>query len=119
MYGKHWGDRIGSVAHQTSKERRFNKKEILPATEDIITLQKYQNEQVMKKMKALSQEMNKKKLEGTCFFVLSKVQTFNFRRGNETAKMQKSKYLERANWKLGNREIYESLDKMERELAQR
>ena len=35
LYAKNWSCKIGSLAHQTSNEKRFNKKEILPVMEDL------------------------------------------------------------------------------------
>jgi len=119
LYESTWSDRIGSVAHQTARERQFNTKEVLPATDDIMILQAYQDEQIKENMKLLSKETSMNNWKELAYFVLSKVQTFNFRRGNETAKMQLKKYLDRANWKEGNMEIYNSLDKLEKELAKR
>ena len=40
---------------------------------------------------------------------------FNFRRGNECAAMQVQKYQERADWKAGNLEMYNSLKRFESE----
>ena len=91
----------------------------MPATDDIMILQAYQDEQIKENMKLLSKETSMNNWKELAYFVLSKVQTFNFRRGNETAKMQLKKYLDRANWKEGNMEIYNSLDKLEKELANR
>lgn len=36
-----WTEKIPSIAHQTTKEKRFNKKDMLSVTEDVISLQKF------------------------------------------------------------------------------
>jgi hypothetical protein len=59
MYQKQLSDKIGSIAYQTSKERKFNRKKILQATDDIMCLQKFQNEKIIKKTEKLSTEMNR------------------------------------------------------------
>lgn len=36
-----WIEKISSIAHQTTKQKRFNKKDMLSVTEDVISLQKF------------------------------------------------------------------------------
>ena len=38
---------IGSLANQTTNEKRFNKKEMLPGTEDLQKLQKYLDNEIV------------------------------------------------------------------------
>ena len=91
----------------------------MPATEDIIRLQKFQDEEMIKETEKLLMHINRENWNELAMFVLNKIQTFNFRRGNEAAKMLISKYMEKADWNLANKEIYSSLSTIERELAQR
>ncbi|XP_063400627.1 uncharacterized protein LOC134685111 isoform X2 [Mytilus trossulus] len=114
-----WTDKIGSQAHQSSKERTFNKKEVLPLTQDIMKLATHQNAKIPEKMKELSEEKTIVNWKELAYLVLSKIQAFNFRRGNETSKMQLIKYSNRADWRGGNEELYKSLSAVERELAKK
>uniref|UniRef100_A0A8W8KG44 Uncharacterized protein n=1 Tax=Magallana gigas TaxID=29159 RepID=A0A8W8KG44_MAGGI len=36
-----WTEKISSIAHQITKQKRFNKKDMLSVTEDVISLQKF------------------------------------------------------------------------------
>lgn len=117
LYSTQWSSKIGSIAHQTSVERRFNKKQLLPLTEDLVKIQSFLDKNIEKAGKELSDDPGKQNWREFANYLLTKVTMFNFRRGNECAAMQVEKFLNRADWKAGNTEIYSSLNKFESELA--
>lgn len=119
LYDKTWSAKIGSLAHQTSVEKKFNKKQMLPVTEDVQKLQKHLDTAIEEECKELASEPSKKKWKAFAYLLLTKVTLFNFRRGNEVAAMQVKKFQERYDWKTGNQEIYKSLTGFEQELAKR
>lgn len=119
LYTKNWSSKIGSIAHQTSVENCFNKKEMLPLTKDLLKVQAYLDKQITEQSELLNAEPNKKNWRIFAFLLLSKLTMFNFRRGNECAAMQVTKFQQRDDWKSGNHEIYESLSSFEQELAKK
>jgi hypothetical protein len=100
-------------------ERRFNKKQLLPLTEDLVKLQTFLDKKMKDAEKDLLSEPGKQNWRAFANYLLTKITLFNFRRGNECAAMQVTKYLERADWRTGNTEIYNSLNKLECELAKK
>lgn len=119
LYGKNWSGKIGSLAHQTTIEKRFNKKEMLPVTEDLQKLQKYLDNEIGIESQLLASEPSKHNWKDLAFLLLTKITLFNFRRGNECAAMQVKKFQQRDDWRSGNQEIYQSLTSFEQELAKR
>ena len=67
--------------------------------------------------KQLRDNTEKKTWREFANYLLTKVTMFNFRRGNECAAMQLDKFIQRADWRAGNAEIYNSLNKFESQLA--
>ena len=61
LYAKNWSSKIGSLAHQTTNEKRFNKKEMLPVTEDLQKLQKYLDNEIGIESHELASEPSKNK----------------------------------------------------------
>ena len=109
------------AALQVSLQKRgiFNKKDMLPITQDLVKLQNFCDRMI--------KEYSETLLKNKCYqfwrklanITLCKVQLFNFRRGNECSKMLKIKYDKSADRRQCNEEIFKCLDKVERELAKR
>ena len=53
LYSTEWKDVIGSIACQTTKERRYNKKDMLPLTEDLVKLRRYCDKMIIKQSNLL------------------------------------------------------------------
>lgn len=119
LYKVEWTDRISSIPHQTTKERRFNKKDMLPVTEDLIKIQIFLEMKIKECTEMLKQETSLTNWKNLAKVCLVKVQTFNFRQGNESSKMLVETYKKRAKWRECNTEIFQTLDKLERELGKR
>lgn len=118
LYSKQWSSKIGSIAHQTSVEI-FNKKQLLPLTDDIVKIQSYLDNNIKEVGQELSKEPGRQKWRAFANVMLTKITLFNFRRGNECAAMQVQTFVNRANWKEGNADIYSSLNSFEGELAKK
>lgn len=114
-----WTEKVSSIAHQTTKEKRFNKKDMLPVTEDLISLQKFLDTKLREYTTLLNTEKTISNWRNFAKILLCKVQSFNFRRGNEASKMLLAKFLERANWRQCNSEIVNTLQTFEQEIAKR
>lgn len=119
LYSTQWKTSINSIAHQTSVEKRFNKKDALPLTEDVQKVQQHLDKEIAMKGKRLIKSPSTQNWQEFAKVLLTKLTLFNFRRGNECAAMQVVKFQQRNNWKLDNQEIYQSLQSFEQELAQR
>ena len=62
LYAKNWASKIGSLAHQTTNEKRFNKKEMLPVTEG----RNFKNTWTMKlELKVMSWHLSLRRTSGT------------------------------------------------------
>ena len=119
LYTTQWKSKIGSIAHQTSAEKKFNKKVALPLTEDVQKVQQHLDKEIVKLGNMLQKSPCPQTWQEFAKVILTKLTLFNFRRGNECAAMQVAKFQQRNDWKLDNQEIYQSLQSFEQELAQR
>ena len=119
LFNMEWTDKISSAAFQTSKERNFNKKEILPVTADLVKFQKYLSNEVPRALIELEETKSYQAWQKLAHLVMTKMQAFNFRRGNECSRMLVETYQNRASWKTGNEELANSLDKLESHLLQK
>lgn len=119
LYSTQWSAKIGSLAHQTAVEKKFNKKIALPLTEDLQKVQRFLDTEIVKQDEMLQSNPSAKTWKEFAKVLLTKLTLFNFRRGNECSAMQITKFLQRDDWRSGNQEIYKSLSSFERELAQR
>ncbi|KAJ8321044.1 hypothetical protein KUTeg_002631 [Tegillarca granosa] len=119
MYTKNWSGKIGSLAHQTSVEDKFNKKEMLPLTKDLSKLQNYLDNEMPTQCQLVEKCPTKENWRILSYILLTKLTLFNFRRGNEVAAMQITKFNERGDWRGSNEEIYQSLSNFEQALAKR
>ncbi|KAJ8300368.1 hypothetical protein KUTeg_021887 [Tegillarca granosa] len=119
MYTKNWSSKIGSLAHQTSVEDKFNKKDMLPLTKDLSKLQNYLDNEMPTQCELVEKCPTKENWRILSYILLTKLTLFNFRRGNEVAAMQITKFNERGDWRGSNEEIYQSLSNFEQALAKR
>jgi len=117
LYSTQWSHKIGSIAHQTSVERKFNKKQVLPLTADLVKIQSFLDKNIERVGNQLRDNPEKKTWREFANYLLTKVTMFNFRRGNECAAMQLDTFIQRADWRAGNADIYNSLNKFESQLA--
>ncbi|XP_060587044.1 uncharacterized protein LOC132742612 isoform X2 [Ruditapes philippinarum] len=119
LYTSQWKSKIGSIAHQTSAEKKFNRKTALPLTEDLKKMQQHLDKEIVERGNKLQKFPCSQTWKEFAKVLLTKLTLFNFRRGNECAAMQVAKFQQRNDWKLDNQEIYQSLQRFEQELAQR
>lgn len=95
LYASQWKSKIGSIAYQTSAEKKFNKKIALPLTEDLQKVQKHFDKTIVKLGNALQKSPCAQIWQDFAKVLLTKLTLFNFRRGNECAAMQVAKFQQR------------------------
>ena len=113
-------DLISTVALKTLSDKKYNRPEVLPLTEDLVKLKIYEE----KLLRELTSELQTKQDYNTyrrlLEVVLSRITIFNKRRGGEASSLLLSAYTEPAQWhKTANTEILNSLQPLERKLFQR
>jgi len=116
LHEKEMVDKITSAARQTLKERKFNQKELLPLTKDLVRLAKYQDEEIGRLSATLGMYPTVEDWKELAYVILSKVISFNKRRGDEAAKLMVESYKNRSDWRQCNTEIADSLPAVEKHL---
>ena len=119
LFDTEWTDAVASSAHQSASERRFNKKDLLPVTKDLVKLKAYHSTMIPKCIVALEEEPIMTNWQNLARVVLSSLILFNKRRGEEPAKMLLKKYEDRADWRQANEELTESLKPVEKILMKK
>lgn len=120
LYDLEWNKRISKCALATLSQRKTNAPQLLPLTQDLVTLQSYQ----LRTMNELGQQLNScpsaeiwMKLAKVA---LSRLIVFNKRRGGEAACMHLSSYISRPNWRAPSTEEFKAnLSGIERKLCDR
>lgn len=111
-----WNHYVSQRARTNLEENKWNKKEMIPLTEDVILLQKY-----LKSIEENAQEKLKEGPDTKAFImlsesILSQIILFNRRRQGEAAKMLLETY-EMKNTEALNDDVMQCLSKLERDLS--
>ena len=113
-------DKVSCVALGALRQRKYNKPEVLPLTEDLLTLKSYQQKLLKQLTEQLEQNHAYDTYRQLLEVVLSRLIIFNKRRGGEAARLLLSSYTERPNWhQTANSEILQSLQPLERKIFER
>lgn len=119
VYDGEWTCRVSKIALATLKERKYNKPELLPLTQDTVKLEKFLTEQIKTladEIIASSYQNWRRLLECT----MTKLITFNKRRPGEVGKLLLEAYLNKPNWKEHmNLEVHSALNAFEKKLCER
>ncbi|KAL3875691.1 hypothetical protein ACJMK2_033619, partial [Sinanodonta woodiana] len=113
-----WSNRVSSTAHATLKTNKFNKKDILLLTSDLVMLKLYldkQMEDLIKTMKTNVYPVWRQLAETT----LANVVIFNKRRGGEAVQLLIETYAKRGFWKDQANEIQANLSNVEKKFFSR
>ena len=109
-------DVISSTALSMLKDRKYNK----PQTEDLVKLKNYLEQTIVALTETLRQNASHSTWRQLSDVVLSRVITFNKRRGGEAAKLLLNAYSDRPQWdKSANSELIHSLQPLEKQLIKR
>ena len=120
LHNPDYSDMISSPALSTLKCRKHNKPLELPLTEDLIKLKQY----LERKLVDLTSKLRTSPCHSTwrqlADVVLSRVLTFNKRRGGEASRLLLDAYTSRPRWDLSaNTELLNSLQPLEKQLMKR
>ncbi|XP_031144240.1 uncharacterized protein LOC116042262 isoform X1 [Sander lucioperca] len=116
LVSSEWNHYVSHRARTNLEENKWNKKEMIPLTEDVIQLQKY--------LKSMEKNAREKLMEGPdpkaysmlSETILSQIILFNRRRQGEAAKMLLETY-ETKNMEALNEDVMQCLSKLERDLS--
>ncbi|KAI3356655.1 hypothetical protein L3Q82_003289 [Scortum barcoo] len=116
LVNSEWNHYVSHRARTNLEENKWNKKDMIPLTEDVIELQKY--------LKCVEQNAREKLIEGPdakaynmlSETLLSQIILFNRRRQGEAAKMLLETY-ETKNTETLNEDVMQCLSKLERDLS--
>jgi len=120
LHDLEWQKKISKSALATLSHRKSNKAVLLPLTQDLVKLQKYQCQQ----MTLLNAELQKYPSRSTWLnlakVTLSRLIVFNKRRSGEASQMLLSSYNSRPQWhERGSEELKTSLTAVEQKLCDR
>ncbi|XP_027131229.1 uncharacterized protein LOC104929912 isoform X6 [Larimichthys crocea] len=113
-----WSSYVSTNAHSTMEQRRWNKEDCVPLTEDVITLQNY-----LRKIEDESKAELKKSVSTTaykrlCESLLAQIIVFNKNREGEASRLTLETYL-KADTAPVNKDIYDTLSPMEKQMSHR
>lgn len=113
-----WATKISSQACSTLNTRKMNKPDMLPLTEDLIKLMKFQSERIKVLSETLKNSNNGQIWKSLAEVVLSRIILFNKRRSGEASKLLLKEYVNRPNWNSEiTGELEQSLSLTEKKLA--
>ncbi|KAL0152203.1 hypothetical protein M9458_051926 [Cirrhinus mrigala] len=116
LVSSEWNHYISHRARTNLEENKWNKKEMIPLTEDIITLQKYLKSTEENAREKLIQGPDPKAYSMLSETLLSQIILFNRRRQGEAAKMLLQTY-ESKNIDALNEDVMQCLSKLEKDLS--
>ncbi|CAK6964052.1 uncharacterized protein LOC104929912 isoform X8 [Scomber scombrus] len=113
-----WSCYVSTNAHSTMEQRRWNKEDCVPLTEDVITLQNY-----LRKIEDESKAELKKCVSTTaykrlCESLLAQIIVFNKKREGEASRLTLETYL-KADTGPVNKDIYDTLSPVEKQMSHR
>jgi len=118
-FAAHWNSKVTAVANRTKRLKNLNKRQEIPATDDLVKLKDYLVSQINQKTK--DPRPTYAEYVGITQVVIARVALFNMRRIAEVDELKVSDYENRISGnEVGtNREILQSLDVTEKALLQR
>lgn len=93
-----WSVKISSSALTSLNKRKMNVTELLPLTDDLMSLNKFLNENLLLARSNLNEDVNYINWSRLASVTLSKIILFNKRRSGEASKMTLQQYIARPNW---------------------
>lgn len=112
-------DVISSQARQTLQERKFNQKEYLPLTRDLVKLALHQVKRIETLTYTLAKDPTLQIWKDLAQTVLGRAISLNKRRPEEAAKLEVKAYTRRSDWRQCNEDIAASLSPLERHLLKK
>ena len=92
LYSSEWGRRMSCTSLRTMADNKFNKKEFLLVTEDLIKLKKFCQEKSARLMIQLEKSPNVQDWGSLAEIVITRLTIFNKHRGNEALSILLSRY---------------------------
>ena len=120
LYNFEWNTKIISISISTLSTNQFNKVQLLPLTNDLMSVRLFLQEHIAEETKNLN--ANPSIETWRCLAELSgiRITMFNRRRISEVFGMLMSRFLERSKWKKGElEEVKTSLTALEKQLMNR
>ena len=113
-----WSSYVSTNAHSTLEQRKWNKEDCVPLTEDVVTLQNY-----LRKIEDDAKAELRERVSTTAYKMLSEsllaqVIVFNKKREGEASQLTLETYL-KADTGPVNKDIYETLSTVEKQLSQK
>ena len=96
LHDREWCDKVASHAHQTLRERKYNKPELLPMTDDLKKLKEYQVTSMETYIQTVKSEPTFDNWRKLALVTLGRISLFNKRREAEVGEMLLSVYMEQA-----------------------
>ncbi|XP_073805417.1 uncharacterized protein si:ch211-235f1.3 isoform X3 [Danio rerio] len=116
LVSSEWNHYVSHRARTNLEENKWNKKEMIPLTEDVILLQKYLKSVEQTAREKLKDCCDPKAYAMLSESILSQIILFNRRRQGEAAKMLLETY-ENKNTEALNDDVMQCLSKLERDLS--
>ncbi|KAJ8321305.1 hypothetical protein KUTeg_001163 [Tegillarca granosa] len=115
-----WIEKVSAIASATLKTNKFNKKDYLPITSDLVKLKTYLESEIQANTELLENKVNQEQWRKLASVTLAKIILFNKRRESEASKLLVDTFTKRPDWRLSaNEEIMETLDNLEKQLMNR
>ncbi|XP_049895877.1 uncharacterized protein LOC126387392 [Epinephelus moara] len=113
-----WSNYVSTNAHSTMEQRKWNKDDCVPLTEDVVTLQNY-----LRKIEDDAKAELRERVSTTAYKMLSEsllaqIIVFNKKREGEASRLTLDTYL-KADTGPVNKDIYATLSPVEKQLSQK
>lgn len=113
-----WSSYVSTNAHSTMEQRRWNKEDCVPLTEDVITLQNYLRKIEDESKAELEKSVSITAYKKLCESLLAQIIVFNKKREGEASRLALETYL-KADTGPMNKDIYDTLSPMEKQMSHR
>lgn len=115
-----WPRKISSHALSTLNHRKQNKIDLLPCTEDLVTLVKHQKQKIAQLSSQMESYPERSTWHHLAELVLSRIIVFNKRRSGEVGRMKLTQYVDRTKWQASVSTDFQAvLSPLEKQLCQR
>ncbi|XP_051809978.1 uncharacterized protein LOC127535650 [Acanthochromis polyacanthus] len=113
-----WSTYVATNAHSTMEQRRWNREDNVPLTEDVVTLQNYLRKAEDEAKAELTEHASTTAYRKLSESLLAQIIVFNKKREGEASRLTLETYL-KADTGPVNKDIYETLSPVEKQLSHR
>ena len=120
LHESEWACKISTVALTSLSERKFNKPELHPLTDDLVKIRKFQLQEIQRLTPEVDTNPTKTTWSQLAEVTATRMILFNKRRGGEAAKLKIESFKNRPTWaSVGIQEVVKSLKSSEQQLSKR